>query len=285
MSFRDCRRVMAAALAASWTAGPVDAAEPAPPMPEIVRVVAAPEATQGVTDDAAFLYAVQNGRIGRYSRATGERVGSWQGDPALYIHINSCRAMDGELVCAMSNYPETPMTSSVEWFDARTMRHVRSHSFGPGLGSLTWIDWHGGSWWACFANYDGEGGEAPRDHRATVLVRMDSHFVRQEAWLFPRDVLERFGHYSASGGQWGADGRLYVTGHDRAELYVLALPEAGGRLVHVDTMALPTNGQAFDWDVLRPGHVWTIDRRHAAMVESVLPPAGASRAGPWRSSP
>ncbi|MFT8423329.1 MAG: hypothetical protein ABF665_17760 [Gluconacetobacter sp.] len=279
--FRKSCWVLAVALGTVVTAAGAVAAEPVAPVPivqapEIVRVVPASEATQGVANDAAFLYAVQNRRIGRYSRATGQRVGSWEGDPALYIHINSCQVMGGELVCAMSNYPNTPMTSSVEWFDARTLRHVRSHSFGPGLGSLTWIDWHGGSWWACFANYDGEGGEAPRDHRSTVLVRMDSRFVRQEAWLFPQDVLERFGHFSSSGGRWGADGRLYVTGHDRMELYVLALPEAGGRLVHLDTLPLPTNGQAFDWDVQHPDHIWTIDRRRAAMVESVIARVGAN---------
>lgn len=234
----------------------------------IMRRIPAEEATQGVANDRRFLYAIQNSMIGKYDRASGLRVGQWRGDPKVFIHINSCQVRGSELVCAMSDYPNLPMWSSVEWFDTKTMRHIRSHSFGPGRGSLTWIDWHQGSWWACFANYDGDGGEAPRDHRATVLVHMDEDFVAREQWLFPEDVLDRFGHHSASGGKWGRDGHLYVTGHDRPELYVLSLPEAGGRLLHINTYPLPTRGQAFDWDVVSNDDIWTIDRGKPAMIES-----------------
>lgn len=237
---------------------------------KIVRVISAHEATQGVANDPQFLYAIENSTIGKYDRKTGERVGLWSGDPAVFIHINSCETHGTELVCAMSNYPNVPMWSSVEWFDTKTMRHLRSHSFGPGRGSLTWVDWHDGSWWTCFANYDGDGGEPPRDHRSTLLVRMDSHFIPLQQWLFPEDVLQSFGHHSASGGHWGKDGRLYVTGHDAPELYVLTLPEAAGRLVHVGTYTLPTHGQAFDWDAISDNHLWTIDRKKTTLVESTL---------------
>ncbi|GEK97269.1 hypothetical protein [Gluconobacter kanchanaburiensis] len=236
----------------------------------VLRTLPAREATQGVANDRQFLYAVQNSSIGKYDRETGKRVGGWSGDPTVFIHINSCQVRGKDLVCAMSNYPNVPMWSSVEWFDTATMTHVRTHSFGPGRGSLTWIDWHDGNWWACFANYDGDGGEAPRDHRATVLVRMDENFVPQEQWLFPEDVLERFGHHSASGGRWGRDGRLYVTGHDAPELYVLELPSAGGRLQHVATYRLPTHGQAFDWDAVDDSRLWTIDRESQTLVTSQL---------------
>jgi hypothetical protein len=168
----------------------------------------------------------------------------------------------------MSNYPASPMASSVEWFDPVKLAHLRSHSFGPGRGSLTWITWHDGSWWACFANYDERGRDPERDHRATTLVRFDARFVEQGAWLFPDYVLGRFGHFSASGGKWGRDGRLYVTGHNLPELYALELPQAGARLRYLATYRLPTGGQAFDWDALQPDHVWTIDRGTKAMVES-----------------
>ncbi|WP_225199137.1 hypothetical protein [Gluconobacter oxydans] len=237
----------------------------------VIRTLPAKEATQGVANDRQFLYAIQNSTIGKYDRQTGKRVGGWSGDPAIFIHINSCEVQGTELVCAMSDYPQLPMWSSVEWFDTRTMQHTRTHSFGPGRGSLTWIDWHDGSWWACFANYDGDGGEAPRDHRSTLLVRMDSRFSTQEQWLFPEDVLERFGHHSASGGHWGRDGLLYVTGHDAQELYALQLPQAGGRLRHVATYQLPTHGQAFDWDALTANRLWTIDRQTQTLVNSQLP--------------
>jgi hypothetical protein len=169
------------------------------------------------------------------------------------------------------------MASSVEWFDTSSMRHVRSRSLDPGRGSLTWLEWHDGSWWACFANYDGRGGEPGRDHRSTTLVRYDRNFVEQGAWLFPKSVLERFSPYSSSGGAW-KDGLLYVTGHDRPEMYVLKLPRAGSRLVHVATIPIPTPGQAIQFD-RSGGTLWSLDRKAKQLVESRVPvlPAEAHR--------
>lgn len=242
----------------------------APAVHELRRFVAE-EANQGVASGAGFIYAISNSSIGKYSKATGKRVLVWHGDPSVYIHINSCVVAKSELACAMSNYPNTPMASSVEFFSTATLKHLRSHSFGPGRGSLTWIDWHAGSWWACFANYSKKGGETPRDHRSTVLVKFGPDFAEHEAWLFPEDLLERFAPYSASGGRWGAGGRLYVTGHTLPEMYVLQLPEAGARLVHLNTIQLVTPGQAFDWDFGNPDRLWTIDRSSRSVVESQLP--------------
>jgi hypothetical protein len=240
-----------------------------PPAVELRRLPA-DEARQGAAADARFVYAISNSEIGKYDRRSGRKVSAWKGDPAEFIHMNSCTLAGSELVCAASNYPDVPMASSIEWFDTRTMRHLRSRSLGPGRGSLTWLEWHDGSWWACFANYDGKGGEAGRDHRTTVMVRYDRNFEEQAAWLFPKSVLERFAPYSASGGAW-KDGFLYVTGHDRPEMYVLALPKAGSRLVHRATIPIPTPGQAIQWDK-RSNTLWSLDRKAKQLVESRPPP-------------
>ncbi|WP_212373402.1 hypothetical protein [Acetobacter persici] len=239
--------------------------------PQIIKTLHAEEADQGVATDAHFIYAINNSTIGKYDRITGQRVAVWQGDPALYVHINSCQSHAGQLVCAMSNFPHVPMISSVEFFDPRTMTHIKSHSFGPGRGSLTWIDWHDNSWWACFANYDGEGQDGGRTHTATVLVRMSEQFDERGAWLFPEAVLDRIQPFSVSGGRWNQDGFLYVTGHSRPEMYVLTLPEAGGRLQYIRTIPMATNGQAFDWDYQHPGVIWSIQRKTRDVVESRLP--------------
>jgi hypothetical protein len=236
---------------------------------EVLRIPAE-EAKQGVVADARHFYAISNSAIGKYDRASRRRVARWQGDPALFKHMNSCRLLSREIVCAASNYPEVPMASSVEWFDTARMQHVRSRSLGPGRGSLTWLDWHDGSWWACFANYAGRGGEAGRDHRLTTLVRYSPDFAEQGAWLFPEDVLERFAPYSSSGGAWGGDGLLYVTGHDRPEMYALRLPRAGSRLERVATIGLTTSGQAIAWDP-RGRVLWSIDRSSRAIVVSTIP--------------
>jgi len=41
---------------------------------------------------------------------------------------------------------------------------------------------------------------------------------------------------------------LYITGHDRREMYVLDIPDRGSRLVHLATIEIDIAGQAFAWD-------------------------------------
>lgn len=243
---------------------------------EIGRFEAA-EANQGVVADARFVYAISNAEIGKYDRKTRKRIASWQGDPALFRHMNSCILKGAEIVCAASNYPDVPQASSVEWFDTVRMKHVRTRSLGPGRGSLTWLDWHDGSWWACFANYSNKGGEPGRDHKLTTLVRYSPDFVEQGAWLFPEAVLARFAPFSSSGGVWGEDGLLYVTGHDRQELYALRLPEAGSTLRHVTTIAIPTRGQAIAWERGGKRILWAIEREERAVVAMRVPLIAPSR--------
>ena len=138
----------------------------------------APEANQGVPVDGAFVYAVGNSEIGKYDRATGQQVAKWTGDPATFPHLNSCAVIGAELVCASSNYPATPMASTVEVFDPVTMVHVRSQPLGRQPGSLTWVDRREGAWWAGFANYDGRGGEPGRDHRFTTVPALRRPLAR-----------------------------------------------------------------------------------------------------------
>ena len=123
--------------------------------------------------------------------------------------------------------PATPMLSTVEVFDRRSLSHLRSIALGRQGGSLTWLTRRDGAWWACLANYDGKGGEPGRDHRATLLVKFDDDWRRFHVWRFPPTVLARLAPKSASGGVWGEGGLLYVTGHDAPEIYVLRAPPDG----------------------------------------------------------
>src|SRR5262245_7381530 len=105
-----------------------------------LRVYEAPQADQGVAADAKHFYAIDNTVIGKFEIATGKLVDQWAG-PAngMIRHMNSCLADSGRLWCANSNYPRTPMGSSVEIFDAAAMDHVDSRSLGMlDEGSLTW---------------------------------------------------------------------------------------------------------------------------------------------------
>jgi outer membrane protein assembly factor BamB len=236
-----------------------------------VRRLPAAEAGQGVASGPAGLYAIDNRTIARLDPATGAIVTRWEGDAAHFKHINACIVRDATLVCAASNYPDVPNASRIETFDARTLRHLGTRELGEGHGSLTWALWHQGSWWLCYANYDTKSSAPGRDHRDTTLVRADAAFRERATWHFPDAVLERMTPRSASGGVFGADGLLYVTGHDRPELYALRVPADGGALELVATIAIPTGGQAIGWDSVEPRLLWSIERKTHEVVASRIP--------------
>lgn len=243
---------------------------------ETLRSYEAPEADQGVAADARHFYAIDNSVIARYEIASGKLQGRWVG-PAhgLIRHLNSCFAEDGQLWCANSNYALLPMGSSIERFDTQTMAHVGSHSLGlMDAGSLTWFSRLGPGWIAGFAHYDGNGGVGFKDHRYSSVLRFDDQWRRTGGWLFPDSAIERMAPHAASGGVLGPDGLLYVMGHDRPEMYVLAAPRMGPTLIHLATIALEAEGQAFCWAADGSREVFTVDRRHGRVRRIRLPAIG-----------
>lgn len=243
----DCRTLLVALFTVAMTGHTLYGEEAA--FIENRRFDAA-EARQAVAVDAHHFYAIDNAAIGKYDRRTGKRVARWEaGAKSPLTHLNSGIVRDGRLYCAHSNYPHQPDTSSVEIWDAASLQHVDSHSFGIYEGSLTWIDRKDDSWWAVFAHYSRQSAGIPeRDHRWTSLVRFDSRWRRLEAWVFPPEVLDRFAPNSCSGGAWGPDGALYCTGHDHREVYRLKLPASGSTLVLQATLPAPFTGQGIAWD-------------------------------------
>lgn len=222
-----------------------------------VHVWPAAEANQGIGIDDRYFYAVDNRQIGKYDKETGELVDSWvnaDGGPA--IHFDSAVVVDGLLYASHSNYSGWPMTSSIEVFDTETMEHVDTHSLGIQFGSLTWIDYHDGSFWGTFANYDNTGRAVLGDAQITPygnklntqVVRFDEDWRVVEGWVIPPEILDRFEDMSNSGGSWGPDGNLWLSGHDPAEVYVMQLPELGSELVWLATVPLEIQGQGIAWD-------------------------------------
>jgi len=245
------------------------AAETAGAQPTLVQIgeFVVPEANQGVGVDAQHFYAVDNEEIGKYDKATGKLVKKWQGPKKGPItHLDSAMVMDGKIYAAHSNYPEWPMTSSLEIFDAATMEHVGTHSFGIQWGSLTWVDWHDDHWWMTFANYDRLLGpnKTPYGHKAnTLMVKLTRDFRPVQSWTLPKAILDRFEDMSNSGGTWGPDGFLYLSGHDPAELYRMRLPKAGSTLELVDIIPMNIRGQGIAWDRSQPGVIYGIIRATA----------------------
>jgi outer membrane protein assembly factor BamB len=104
------------------------------------------------------------------------------------------------------------------------------------------------------------------------VIKFDADWRRLEAWVFPAGLVERFASYSSSGGAFGPDGRLYVTGHDATELYVLEFPEAGSVLRWVETIPISAEGQAFAWDPSERGVLWTILKRTREVIVGRVTP-------------
>lgn len=251
---------------------PIPTLPPAPVYESVeLRRYPAEEAGQGAAGHADDFYAIVNTRIGRYSKADGRKLAEWSGDRTQFVHLNACLVVGDDLVCAHSNFPHVPMTSSVEFFDPVTLAHRRSVSLGEQIGSLTWVDWHDGAWWAAFANYDDRGGEPGRDHRYSQLVRFDDQWRRTQSWSFPAEVLARMAPTSTSGGGWGDDGLIYMTGHDAPELYVMRLPEAASTLVHVATVRVGFEGQGWAWDRTERRTLYAISRPRREVVVTQVP--------------
>ena len=239
----------------------------------IARLPAA-EALQGAAVDAGHVYAVVNFAIGQYDRDSGERVGGWVGERGGLIgHLNSCLVLDTRLWCANSNHPEVPMASSVEVFDTATMRHVDSHSLGlMDEGSLTWFDRLGDGWIAGFAHYNDDTGEPFKSNAYAGVHTFDAHWRRTGGWRLPPALIARMAPQAASGGALGPDGLLYLFGHHEPELYVLAKPDRGPTLLHVATVAIDAEGQAFAFDPTDERVIWAISRPKRELRAFRLPP-------------
>lgn len=256
---------------------------PAAPTPELTKhgLVATElgrwqvmEANQAAAVDAEHFYGIGNHVLVKHRKDTGERVAEWiglRGGPI--IHFNAGYVEDGQLVLTHSNFPQLPMASSLEIHDAGTLQPVSSHSFGIRLGSLTWAVRRSGYWWACFANYNDSGTTPGFDQRWTYFGQYDERWQMLQSWLFPPQVIATWGRSASSGGDWGDDGLLYVTGHDARELYVLRLPRQGVTLEYVTTIDVPFEGQAWAWDRSLPGErvIYGISRARQAIIAARIP--------------
>lgn len=225
----------------------------------------AEEAVQGVAVDGDHFYAISNRAIGKYRKDTGERVARWEDSPDGRIrHLNAGVVIEGRLYCAHSNFPAMPEESSVEIFDPVSMRHLGSRTFPDPPGSLTWIDRREGSWYACFAHYRKSG-----DPANSGVVKYDAAWKPLVSWSFPPALIDRFDGYSASGGAFGSDGTLFVSGHDARELYLLELPPEGGEAHWASTLPVSAAGQAFAWDKSEAkGILYAIERSTREVIVS-----------------
>lgn len=213
-----------------------------------IRRFSISEVRQAVAVDKKYFYVINSSTITKHSKANGELVARWNGSAIGIKHLNSGAVIKGRLYCATSNFPDTPMASSIEIFDARTLRHIGSHSFGIFSGSATWIDKRGGYWYVGFAQYTDVGSSEERDTRWTSVMKFNNNWQFLESWVFPENIIKAFKSMSNSGASWGKDGRLYCTGHDVPEIYVMEIPQFGFTLKYIKTIKTPSYGKGVAFD-------------------------------------
>ncbi len=233
-----------------------------------------PEANQAAAVDDVHFYGVGNRTLVKHRKDTGERVAEWSSPKDGPItHFNFGYVDGHRLTLAHSNFPQLPPASSLEIHDTRTLQPIESVSLGARPGSLTWAVRHRGKWWACFAYYNDQGTMPGHDQRSTYLGEFDDRWQMLRSWLFPQEFIATWGDSSSSGGDWGADGLLYATGHDAAELHVMRLPRQGVTLEHVTTIAVPFEGQGWAWDRSPHGKgvIYGISRARKEIIAARIP--------------
>ena len=234
----------------------------------IIKSYHVPKADQAVAVDNKHFYVINNSSITKHLKCDGSLVASWEDGDSMIHHMNSGIIIDGKLYCINSNYPEVPMVSSLEVFDPNSLKHISNHSFGILNGSATWIDRHNGFWYVAFAYYSKGGSSIPnRTNAWSSFVKFDSEWRQIESWVYPNDLLSKFGDSSNSGGVILPDGRILITGHDNYEIYHLEFPEKGSTLKWIDTIAVGSYGQGIAYErVENSEYIYGIVRKEKKVV-------------------
>jgi hypothetical protein len=223
---------------------------------------AAPNATQAVAVDSLYFYAISNSKIVKHRKQDGAVVKEYSGP---FKHLNGGIILDGKLYCANSNYPETPMASSLEIFDPQSLTHIGSHSFGWYVGSFTWIDRYQGDWYLMFVHYENYAQEGNKGVAYSALIRCDEQFRQKGGWMLPKSLIERLRPESISGGSFQGD-LLYLSPHHHEEVYVCRLPKLGYELELLSTLPVPFQGQGLAWDRYQPGVLWGMHREKRQVI-------------------
>lgn len=227
-------------------------------------------ARQAVAVDNDYFYAIDSYEIGKYDKKTGELVKVWKGvENGNIKHLNSGMVLKGKLWCAHSDYPAVPRYSSIEIFNTETMEWEGMKVFGEYDGAANIIVGRDAPW-VLFAHYTGPKAEPGRTSADTRLDKFDGDWNRIASYTFPKDVIEKVQPKSISGGDWGADGYFYCTGHDKAEVYQLKLPEEGTVMEYIKTIPVECEGQGICFD--DEGKLWTIKRKTKEVVVSEMKP-------------
>lgn len=212
------------------------------------------DANQAACADEKFVYAINNTRLVKCDRATGNELAKSEGEA---YHLNAAVIWKGKIYCAHSYYPGKPNESDIRVCDPATMKLTVFHAFKDPPGSLTWALPKDGDWWCCFAHYGDKNDQ-------TVLVRFDSNWKELGRWKFSPKLVADWQKNSLSCGIWDGD-TILATGHDKKVIYRLKAPAEGAVIEWIATYHSPFTGQGIAADP-KTGGLVGIDRGQKKIV-------------------
>ena len=219
------------------------------------RIYDAKEAKQGVAIDSKYFYAINNNSIGKYSRKSGKRV-LYKKVP--FKHLNGGKIVNGDLV-VVNNPAGKPEQNALIWLDPSNLQVVDVMQMSFIQGSLTWFDWAWDKWWVCDARY----GKKVKD---TTIYCFNEQWEPMGFWKIPKSLVGDLEPYSLSGGAWFGD-HLYVSGHDKPEMYLLELPKDKLHAKLIQTVQVCFDGQGFVFERGKGKiYVWGIRRDDSVVV-------------------
>jgi hypothetical protein len=232
-----------------------------------------PEANQAAAVDDTHFYGIGNRALVKHRKDTGERVAQWSSPKdGPIVHFNFGFVEGSRLVLSHSNFPQLPPASSLEIHDTRAAADREPQ---PGRAAGITHRRCGTSARGGPASRTTTTGDAARIRPAFDLFRAVRRPMADAALhgCSPRSSFPHRGDSSSSGGDWGADGLLYATGHDAPELHVMRLPRQGVALEHVTTIRVPFEGQGWAWDRSARGQrvIYGISRARKEVIAARIP--------------
>lgn len=221
-------------------------------------------ATQAVAVDSQYFYTISNAKIVKRNKMNGDSIASWSGP---LQHLNSGIVIGGKLYCANTNYPETPMASSLEIYDPVSMKHIASKSFGIFAGSFTWIDRLEDRWYAMFVHYENRAQDLGRTVAYTQFIEFDNEWRRTGGWILPKDLVKHLNPMAVSGGTFMEQGKMLLSPHHFEELYLFDFPKMGYELEWLGTIDVPFQGQGLAIDPYEAQVYWGIHRKNKEVIK------------------
>lgn len=227
---------------------------------------------QGVINHKDYIYVVSSKSICQHDKKTGQLIKKVKTNLS---HMNGGIIKDNKLYLTHNprplNNPNALYLNSIEVFDLN-LKHLDSinlsHLYNE--GSLTWIDYYDNSWWGALAHYGKQVGK-------TRLVKFKDNWQIGMSWRYPTNVLNQFKPYSNSGGQFDKEtGLLFLTGHDKEEVYIVKVNYKSLRLIPVETMEVPIGGQGISLEnkAITSGmgrlHMYGLNRQDGNIYEILI---------------